>query len=332
MPVSVTVSRGNPLPAPIALLFTVVGGTLIVLGFTVIPPIEGFGATGGAGVVLIVIAAIFVVPTWIIFIAYSLKKLATREDVTVDVPREMPEPPSKLEPSSVSVIVGEGRPTRRAIAGTLLALAEDGKVEINEFGPKVVVEVRRGAAGKTQPERLVLAGLHGLRGGTSTIEGPRVFEDRVSWWRDFAREARKQAMSSGLIESRIPFIGVMLLMIFTAVGFSLVFFARTPVFVGSILFANGIPHLLARASGYRLTDAGKRARAEWISFGRYLHAQGSVRDVGPAAISIWGPNLAYGVVLGQAPRAAEALTPPGDDDEALEDEIAAGYEAKTYNL
>jgi hypothetical protein len=331
MPVSVTVSRGNPLPAPIALLLAVVGAALIVLGFTVIPPIPDFGATDGSGVILIVIAALFVIPTWFFFAIYMIKRIATHEDVTIDVPREIPEPPSKLEPSAVSVVVGEGRPTRRAVAGTLLALAEDDKVEINEFGPKVVVDVRRGAAGKTPPERLVLAGLHDVAHGAATIEGPPIWKDRVSWWREFAREARRQATSAGLVEPRIPFIGLMLLMIFTAVGLSLVFFARTAVFVGLILFANGIPHLLARASGFRLTDAGKRARAEWISFGRYLHAQDSVHDVGPAAIAIWGPNLSYGVVLGQAPRVAEMLTPAGDDSEAIDDEIAA-TETKTYNL
>ena len=57
-----------------------------------------------------------------------------------------------------------------------------------------------------------------------------------------------------------------------------------------------------------------------------------MRDVGPAAVAVWGPNLSYGVVLGQAPRTAEALTPPGDDHEAFEDEIAAGTRSQTYEL
>jgi hypothetical protein len=46
-----------------------------------------------------------------------------------------------------------------------------------------------------------------------------------------------------------------------------------------------------------------------------------VRDVGPAAVAIWGPNLAYGAVLGQAERAAMPLTPG-----ATEEDVATPFE------
>ncbi|SRR6266511_1621454 len=50
--------------------------------------------------------------------------------------------------------------------------------------------------------------------------------------------------------------------------------------------------------------------------------RGSVGDVGPAAVAIWGPNLAYGVVLGKAPRAA--LTPgvPEEDEHVAEEVVS----------
>jgi uncharacterized membrane protein len=150
----------------------------------------------------------------------------------------------------------------------------------------------------------------------------------VPWWREFVGDARARAGELGLVEPRLPFVGLMLVFIMTAVAFSLVFFWRIPVFVGAILFANGVPHLLARASGFRLTTEGRARRAEWLAFGRFLRAQGSLREVGPAAVSVWGPNLVYGIVLGEGDRAAKMITPDveGFDDEP--GEIATEYEYK----
>jgi uncharacterized membrane protein len=96
-----------------------------------------------------------------------------------------------------------------------------------------------------------------------------------------------------------------------------VFFERMPVFIGSILLANGLPHLIARGSGYRLTQNGEQLAAAWTSFGRYLYRHESFRDAGPAGVAIWGPNLVYGTVLGVAERAARPLT-PGIEDESEE--------------
>ncbi len=106
----------------------------------------------------------------------------------------------------------------------------------------------------------------------------------------------------------------MLVLIFSAVALSLVLFEHILVFVGLILFADRVPHLIGPASGYRLTVPGRELRARWEAFGRYLDAQGSVRDVGPAAVAVWGRVLASGVVLGEAPRAARSLTPGAPDE------------------
>jgi uncharacterized membrane protein len=155
-----------------------------------------------------------------------------------------------------------------------------------------------------------------------------VWREPVDWWRAFSAEARKRAAAAGLIESRIPFVALMLVMVFTAVGFSLVFFERMPVFIGSILLANGLPHLVARGSGFRLTDDGMRMRAAWRAFGRYLHRHGSFTDAGPAGVAVWGHNLAYGAVLGVAEKAARPLTP---DVEGFEDELPTEV-TKVYEL
>jgi len=103
--------------------------------------------------------------------------------------------------------------------------------------------------------------------------------------------------------------------ILTATGFGIMFFDHTMVFIGSIIFANALPQLLSRVSGYHLTVEGAREKTQWAAFGRYLHEQRSFHDVGPAAIVIWGPNLAYGAALGEAPRASAVLTPGATIDD-----------------
>ncbi|HEY8218199.1 MAG TPA: hypothetical protein VIH82_13765, partial [Acidimicrobiia bacterium] len=103
--------------------------------------------------------------------------------------------------------------------------------------------------------------------------------------------------------------------IFTATGLALIFFWHIAAFIGFILLANGLPHLVARASGYRLSAAGLTARAQWIAFGRYIRSHNSLRDVGPAGVAMWGPNLVYGVIVGEGDKAAKALAPHVGRDE-----------------
>ena len=61
--------------------------------------------------------------------------------------------------------------------------------------------------------------------------------------------------------------------------------------------------------GYRLSGTGLVERARWVAFGRGLRERGGLAEVGPGGVAVWGPYLVYGVLLGAAPRAAEALTP-----------------------
>src|SRR5438105_3303787 len=107
---TVTVSS-NPLPAPVAWLFTFVGAALILLGFTVIPPIPDFDSSN---ILLTVIAALLVIPAWIAFIVVMLRRLGNRDDVTADVPDELPEPPSTHDPGVVATVIGDGSPDPRA--------------------------------------------------------------------------------------------------------------------------------------------------------------------------------------------------------------------------
>ena len=240
---TVTVSSGNPLPWPIAMLFTVVGAALIVIGFTVVPPMDGFS---GSDVILDVVAALLVIPVWTIMILVWIRKLfAPKPDVTQGIPDELPEPPGTEDPAVVAVVVGDGSPSQRAVAGTMLALAHHKAITINEFGPKIVVSVPSDASSAIPTDALVLDALRERADSKGDIAGPPIWKDHVSWWRSYRSEARKGALGAGLLQFRIPFVGLMILMIFTSTALGLVFFSRLPVFIGSILFANGIPHLLA---------------------------------------------------------------------------------------
>jgi hypothetical protein len=326
---TVTVSSGNPLPWPFAMLFTVVGAALIVIGFTVVSPMEGFSSSD---VILDVVAGILVIPTWAIAILVMVRKLFTpKPDYAAGVPDELPEPPGSDDPAVVAVLAGDGSPSQRAVAGTMLALAHRKAITINEFGPKIVVNVPPDARSAVLTDALVLGALHERADAKGDVEGPPIWKHHIGWWRTYRAEARKAALSSGLLQFRIPFVGLMLVMILTSTALGLVFFSRLPVFIGSILFANGIPHLLARATGYRLSGQGEQMRAKWAAFGRYLHKDGGLRDVGASGIVMWGPNLSYGVVLGEAPKAAHQLSPPGGDDSSFLGEPIEPH-SETYEL
>ena len=326
---TVTVSSGNPLPWPFAMLFTVVGAALIVIGFTVVAPMEGFGSSD---VILDVVAAFLVIPVWLIAILAIVRKtFSAKPDVTAGIPNELPEPPGDEDPAVVAVVVGDGSPSHRAVAGTILSLAQGKMITINEFGPKVMVTVPPDARSAVPTDALVLDALREHADSKGDIEGPPIWNHRVAWWHSYRGEARKAALGSGLLQFRIPFVGLMILMIFTSTALGLVFFSRLPVFIGSILFANGIPHLLARATGYRLSDQGQVMRAKWAAFARYLRKEGSVHDVGASGIVMWGPNLSYGVVLGEAPKAAHQLTPPGGDDRSILGQPTEAH-SQTYEL
>ncbi len=317
MPVTVTVSRSNPMPVPLALAFTIVGAALIVAGFTVVGKVEvpGSGSAFDPDLILDVIAVLLIVPGWIIYARMLTRHARERRHAVDGIPRELAEPPGREDPAVVGAIVGEGRPRGRAVAATVLGLAQRDVIEIQEVGDRVRIAVPPDASGASRTDELVLGGLRERADVRGDVVGPPVWPDEIDWWRDYAHDARSRAMAAGLVESRIPFVALMLVSIFTATGLALIFFWYIASFVGFILLANGLPHLVARASGYRLSPAGIAERARWIAFGRYIHAQGSLRDVGPAGVAVWGPNLVYGVLVGEADKAAKILAPDVGRDE-----------------
>jgi hypothetical protein len=325
MPITVTVSRGTPLPPFIALLFTVVGAGMVIAGFTVVGKIEVPGGTSGSDVILDVIAVLLVVPAWLFYARSLLRHAGDRRAAADDVPHELAEPPAADDPAVVAVVVSEGKPSGRAVAATVLGLADHEVIDIQETGDRVIIDIPSSAAGRSATDELVLHGLRERADESGHVVGPPVWPDKIDWWRDYTRDARRRAIGAGLLESRIPLIGLMLVTILTATALALIFFWYIVSFIGFILFANGVPHLIARASGYRLSASGVSYRAQWVAFGRYIRAHKSLRDVGPAGVAVWGPNLVYGVLVGEGDKAARALAPRVGHDEPAPDALQTEF-------
>jgi hypothetical protein len=248
------------------------------------------------------------VPAWFFYVRSLLRRARARRTAVAGAPRELTEPPSREDPAVVAVVVGKGEPSGRAVAATVLGLADRDVIDVQEYGDKIVIDVPATATGDSATDEIVLGALRAGADPAGAVAGPPIWDD-VKWWRDYVRDARGRAMADGLVENRIPLVGLMLVCILTATGLALIFFWYIAAFVGLILLANGLPHLVARASGFRLSAAGVASRAQWIAFGRYLHAHESLEDVGPAGVAIWGPNLVYGVLVGAGDKAARALSP-----------------------
>ena len=236
-------------------------------------------------------------------------KLEQRREVS-DVPKELSDPPDALDPAVVSVLWGDGRPDRRAVAGTTLALAQRKDIDIQEYGPdRLVVKVPVTEQGTNESERLVLGGLRAESATDGVIQGPPVWRGRTPWWRRYRRDAVQRATNAGFVTRVLPLVDMSGAFITTAIGFALFFFTRPVVYVKLVIAAQVLGTAICLVSGRALTRSGRRHRARWNSFRRYIHHHGQVDGVGPGGIVTWGPYLAFGVVLGEADDAARVLTP-----------------------
>ena len=236
-------------------------------------------------------------------------KLEQRREVS-DVPKEVSDPPDASDPAVVAVLWGDGRPDRRAVAGTTLALAQRKAIDIQEYGPdRLVVKVPTAETGANVSERLVLGGLRAEATNDGTVEGPPVWRGRTPWWRHYRRDAVRRASSAGYVTRVLPLVDMSGAFITTAIGFAVFFFTRPVVYVTLVIVAQVLGTVICLVSGRALTRSGRRHRARWAAFRRYIRLHGRLDGVGPGGIVVWGPYLAYGVVLGEADDAARVLTP-----------------------
>jgi hypothetical protein len=306
---------GRPLPAPIASALVLIGAAMVVFGLAVVGRTEIPGDPIGA--IPWIVALVVLVPVWIAYGWHRVRSADRRRRAVAaaEVPATLAEPPSAEDPAVVAAILGKGRVPPVAVAATTLAIARAGWIDVHEVGASVVVSFddtpsERWTASAT--DVIVLQALAARRDPTTgDVTGPPVHAPARGWWPAYAADARARAIASGLVEPRIPLVGLMVLCIITATILAIAIFWYTLAFVGLILLANGIPHLIVRFGGYRLSVVGTIERARWLAFGRGLRDRGGLATVGPGGVSMWGPYLVYGVLFGAAPRAAAALTPEG---------------------
>jgi hypothetical protein len=206
------------------------------------------------------------------------------------------------------VLWAEGKPDEPSVAGTMLALAHRRAISIEEYGERLVVRVPLVETGANETEAIVLNGLRANASDGGVIEGPPVWRS-FPQWRGYRRAAIVAAHKGGYVTRVLRLTDLTGALATTGIGVRLLLGVNTFVFMPIVIVSSVIATVIGLLAGYGLTKKGRRARALWKAFGEYVEQNPSLRDVGPQGVSIWGPYLVYGAVLGEAKRAARPLTP-----------------------
>jgi hypothetical protein len=247
---------------------------------------------------------------WAFVVIGFLRRLRERRRVVRDVPKHLADPPTASDPAVVAVLDGEGSPSRRAVAGTILDLARRKALDVQEYGDKVVVKVPAATTGENENEQAVLSALRSEASADGIVQGSSVWQGSTRWWRGYRKHAIKRARSMGLATKWLPLAPLSGALITTGIGISLFFFTQPVVYFIIVFGVQIVGYVISFITGYTLTDKGWRERALWRSFARYIDDHGEIKKaVGPAGVVVWGPYLTYGAVLGEATAAARPLTP-----------------------
>jgi hypothetical protein len=260
----------------------------------------------------IITAVAFGLPAifWSIVVIGLVRRLRERRKAVGDVPKHLSEPPTASDPAIVAVLDGEGTPSKRAVAGTILDLAGRKQVDVQEYGDKVVLEVPLATTGTNENEQDVLDALRQVGSPQGVVEGPPVWKGSTRWWRTYRRDAIKRARGMGLVTKWLPLAPLSGALITTGIGISLFFFTQPVIYFIIVFGVQIVGYVISFITGYTLTNRGWRERALWRSFARYIDDHGEIKKaVGPAGHIVWGPYLVYGAVLGEATAASKPLTP-----------------------
>jgi hypothetical protein len=231
-------------------------------------------------------------------------------------PKYVLEPPDELPPALVDLVDADGkRVEAEAVAGTLLDLAHrrvlcvdgyaDGRFVLRLPAPSAV------PAGLAASERTLVEGLRATHPDGEVAGPPTWAAGKPSWWGAYRREVLKEGRDAGVIQRRFK---VVLFGPFVAgiVAATWPWWAGDRVWlVPTLCVALGLVTIIPLKGGFSTTHRGFSAACRWRGFARYVRDHGELRDLGPAAVQVWGPYLAYSAVLGEAPAAAKALTPEG---------------------
>ncbi|OWY63665.1 hypothetical protein B7486_51795, partial [cyanobacterium TDX16] len=231
-------------------------------------------------------------------------------------PKYVLEPPDELSPALVDLVDADGkRVEAEAVAGTLLDLAHRRVLGIDGYADgRFVLRLPATSAvpaGLTASERTLVEGLRATHPDGEVAGPPTWPSGKPSWWGAYRREVLKEGRDAGVIQRRLkvlyfgPFVAGI-------VAATWPWWAGDRIWlVPTLCIALGLVTIIPLKGGFSTTHRGFTAACRWRGFARYVRDHGELRDLGPAAVQVWGPYLAYSAVLGEAPAAAEALAPEG---------------------
>lgn len=242
-----------------------------------------------------------------------------RERYQATFPEHLADPPDELDPAVVGLLLADGRKLDQdAVAGTVLDLAHRRVLAIDGYGPdRWVLRVPSAARGGLAHEQVVVDALKAQAPG-GEITGPPLWADKdPGWWRAYRAAVFKRAKDAGLVRRRfrVLYVGPFAAGIICAT-WPLWATQSTIWLVPVLSIALGLVFALPLGGGFEPTLEGVRSAGRWKAFGRYTADQGHWEDVGPAGVTVWGPYLAYGTVLGTCPYATGQLAPRGGQERA----------------
>jgi predicted membrane protein DUF2207 len=239
-------------------------------------------------------------------------------------------------PAVAAFLTGRWEVPSSALSGTLVALAARGAVAIEQVAPdEFVVRLRGEPPGDlTAYERLVYGRVRDVAvNGSAPCDALALGDDSAAtkFANDFGKGVVADARRRGLSRSRwtrattAPLL-VMAIVVGLLAGAALVALPDTnssssssndnPIgaVVGIAVIVTVVLMAVVRVfRAERDTPAGREAAARWLGVRRYLAKQGEFGDLPPAAVTIWGPYLAYAAALGLARGTVRAL-PLGPED------------------
>ena len=237
-----------------------------------------------------------------------------------------PEPPA-----IANLVTHRFKPTRDAVAATLVDLAARGLVEIEDRG---IGRYYCRLARRTEPlapheqmmvDHLQAVAADGVVPAEALTTGP---QDRSkAWWNEFRKKVVAQAQSSGLCANlwngpskAILFAGGALLLVLY--GFATGFrdpddVADTPLLNAVIL--GGLAAVLAlgavlKSSRQTSTEEGLRSGSRWLGVKRAFEESPSFELLPPSGVVVWERHLAYAAALGVAPRSIRSLPMGAESD------------------
>jgi hypothetical protein len=288
------------------------------------------GFHGGSLVVLVVAGV--AAAAWLVWLGvrwfHRVPRLPPAGPETSDLG---PEPPAL-----VNMLVNRWRVTAAAVPATLIDLAARRVVGLEEVGPgQFVVRTKpsHDDAPLTSYEAHVLSLVEArATGGSAPVEVLQVGGAEDPWFSAFAsavvRDARERDLAQDRWSAReLAALGAGLALVLALVAFA---FGLAHLGQGTHSSRGGTTGRwswfavgavvwivvmlgVARVRTLRDTPIGRDVCARWLGVRAFLRRDPTFAEEPPAAVAIWGRNLAYGVALGVC-HDAEVALPVGPDD------------------